>query len=987
MSDSERTQEFDNAPTILEVAHTGRAPVIDDVDRMYRQCKSVPGIEIRWVWKGRTVERRFTLAVTYPVIQQTGWWDYEVRDDPIWSITDDREQGNNEIWKQKTCDTELVLLYCGMAESKQETREIVFDTAGGEDAEAVSAAAIATPVFAEILSGKPYIPTDGFTEIVAIHTALKNYEYSQFSGLLQVRSNHRVGEIYMDNGAAVHAVLDGDSGDDAFREIITWQSAAIDADPRRRARQASLSRPLDTLVAEGFGLLEQKRYLANCGLTYESYLTRGARDLDSLMVPAGPEARRIVDHLNRRLTVFDLIRDLDLKPWQWPPCLATLIHQNVVAFSPPTTRRATSLKKFRQGPGAGMDSQVACLINPKTGIFKYQALLLFVIREFELSRIGGAPLSLIIFDIKRDGSELKTRWLTDEMADLVARKIELIKRPLDLFTHYEITEYALLLPRTPLTQAVLVARRMLQTLSTMPEGLVSICGVASIPDHGSSIESLVTTAYRAKEHGRNSNATLTVGLPEDLAETARPEMPGYFHDESEGCEYFESISYGELLARAGLVSPDQFEEADQFSQKMGTPLEVVLKMQGVKIEPSVLRAGEKIHAMVDSHEMTVIDGIKTLDLIGNHGLDLDTAMRRLGRVVNSTPLGNLLKKAGIANSDDIDRALLDSGNMGLPLGFVVTARALIPRTLLHDAIDLLRLVRYGSFNEEDAVQALRAVHEGKTSLPDYLDEKGISEGKRAYSLGELLLNAELITDSEFVTARELAFSGNKRLYDVLDEQGFTGKACLDAAQGLYRQVKIGAVDAEQAAQELGRRFKKTRPSAPAQRSSVSPPGPSFDSGAGSASGPNSASTQRSSEDSGALPAPGLPRTDTGRLLRHPDATRPPTAEVDRPRTTRGTRDLPSLDPRNVDRVELLKRCGRVDAASLDRGRRLSRLHEVPLLRILYELGVLDDVDLNLSAIAKRKIEAGEIDVRRAIEVIRLCREKALDFEAGMSKVG
>ncbi|MCA9802443.1 MAG: DUF4388 domain-containing protein, partial [Cyanobacteria bacterium HKST-UBA02] len=319
MSDSERTQEFEKAPTILEVAHTGRAPIIDDVDRMYRQCKTVPGVDIRWVWKGRTIERRFTLTVTYPVIHQTGWWDYEVRDDPIWSITDDREQGNNEIWKQKTCDTELVLLYCGMAESKQETREIVFDTAGGEDAEAVSAAAIATPVFAEILSGKPYIPTDGFTEIAAIHTALKNYEYNHFSGLLQVHSNHRVGEIYMDNGVPVHAVLDSDSGDDPFREIITWQSAAIDADSRKRAPQATLSRPLDNLVSEGFGLLEQKRYLANCGLTYESYLTRGSRDIDSLVVPAGPEARKIVDHLNRRLTVFDLVRDLDLKPWQWAP--------------------------------------------------------------------------------------------------------------------------------------------------------------------------------------------------------------------------------------------------------------------------------------------------------------------------------------------------------------------------------------------------------------------------------------------------------------------------------------------------------------------------------------------------------------------------------------------------------------------------------------------------------------------------------------------
>lgn len=974
MNDScESTQEFESIPEKLEIAHTGRAPGIDDIEIMYGQCKVLPGTDLQWVWKGKTGQRRFTLSVKYPVISQTGWWDYEVRDDPTWLISDDRKQGNNEIWKQKTCDRELVLLYCGMAESKSETSECVFDTVGLTDGDAKSVEGLATLVFAEILEGKPYIPSDGFTEVQTIHTVLKTYELEHFTGRIEILSNHELALIYMENGVPVHASIGSLTGDTALHEIVSWQKGAIERHAGQRSGLHNISKPLDILVAEGFALLEQKRHLANSGVTYESYLTRTAIEIPELASPTHclpQELVLILDHLNRKLTLTDLIRDLNLPPTQWVPALTYLLQLNAIMFKPAQTRRATALNELISKGGGATDKQVVNLINPKTGIFKFQALLLFLVREFEQFRSSGEPLSLAIFDIKRSGSELKTKWLTDELANLVSRKVELVKRPLDLFTHFEITEFALLLPGTSLDQAKCVAKRVLQMLTTMPEGLVASCGIATLPEHGETVEALMTYGNKAKENGRNENCSIYVCGADELMSATQSQIgaSGYFHEQPDAVEIFENIGFGELLARSDLISPDQFEEANEFAQKTNTPLARVLNMQGIKIEEDVITMAEQVHALIERKDLSVLDGIKAVELIGNHGLDLETAMRRLGRVLHANPLGDLLRKSAVVEPVVLDQAILDSGNMGLPLGFVLVSRGLLTRNLLHDVIDLLRLVRYGSHTEPEAIEALQAVHSGSLSLGEYLKNSREKVPSKPLSFGDLLVDAGLISDSEFITARELAFIDNKRLLDVLEENGFACDKASQAARDLVKQVKDGSSTRDDAAKELRSKF--AQPTA-----TIAPSSPDPDVAI------DKMQTARTVQD---LKRPDLYGVALERSEPSSQPSSVPSPSRGPRRPTRSTMEFstPEIDPKNVDRVELLRRAGRIDNESFKKARYLSRLHEVPTLRILYELGSLDDADLSLSASAKRKIEAGEIEVHKAIQVIKLCREKSLSFEEG-----
>ncbi len=53
-----------------------------------------------------------------PLRDQSTLWDYERRDDPTWTLSDDREQGNPIIWHYKTSDLDLVYEITRMIDRK-----------------------------------------------------------------------------------------------------------------------------------------------------------------------------------------------------------------------------------------------------------------------------------------------------------------------------------------------------------------------------------------------------------------------------------------------------------------------------------------------------------------------------------------------------------------------------------------------------------------------------------------------------------------------------------------------------------------------------------------------------------------------------------------------------------------------------------------------------------------------------------------------------
>src|SRR5262249_52457582 len=152
---------------------------------------------------------------------------------------------------------------------------------------------------------------------------------------------------------------------------------------------------------------------------------------------------------------------------------------------------------------------------------------------------------------------------------------------------------------------------------------------------------------------------------------------------------------------------------------------------------------------------------------GSSDMSVDNALKKLGLFKRQTavsPLGKILSDANIIEEPVLLEATRDSVRTGLTLGYLLVSQELISRSILHAALNVLRLCRNESFNREEGIRALRAVGSGSKSFKEYCHDNRISLAPiEAVGLGEILMMAELINESELMTAREIALGGSTDL--------------------------------------------------------------------------------------------------------------------------------------------------------------------------------------------------------------------------------
>ncbi len=163
------------------------------------------------------------------------------------------------------------------------------------------------------------------------------------------------------------------------------------------------------------------------------------------------------------------------------------------------------------------------ITDPLTHLHNRRHLMEMVDKEFQRSSRKGAPLSLVILDIDyfkkindTYGHQEGDRVLTI-LADIVRRRL----RSYDLAARYGGEEFVLLLPETPVQEALSIAERLrLEVQEHVFDGslqglVITISlGVATFPSSRvESIDSLFRQAdealYRAKQGGRNRVELMT----------------------------------------------------------------------------------------------------------------------------------------------------------------------------------------------------------------------------------------------------------------------------------------------------------------------------------------------------------------------------------------------------------------------------------------------------------------------------------------------
>jgi diguanylate cyclase (GGDEF)-like protein len=151
--------------------------------------------------------------------------------------------------------------------------------------------------------------------------------------------------------------------------------------------------------------------------------------------------------------------------------------------------------------------------DPLTGLLNRRGLDQAVSAQLEQARLNDLPLSILIADLDhfKRVNDLHGHAAGDEALRRFAAIIDGNRRHYDTVARHGGEEFTLVLPATDLTSALEVAGRLRETVERqlmggLPRMTVSF-GVATFPDHGSTVEDLMRRAdealYLAKSRGRN----------------------------------------------------------------------------------------------------------------------------------------------------------------------------------------------------------------------------------------------------------------------------------------------------------------------------------------------------------------------------------------------------------------------------------------------------------------------------------------------------
>ena len=267
-----------------------------------------------------------------------------------------------------------------------------------------------------------------------------------------------------------------------------------------------------------------------------------------------------------------------------------------------------------------------------------------------------------------------------------------------------------------------------------------------------------------------------------------------------------ALQIGELAIRGGLITPQHLEDAVRLAEKMNISLGRVLEMNGFMSENAV-NAALILRKRVDDQDMHLEAAIKALVYVTQKGVELETAIRQLNPAMRQPgqkiahKLGELMAGAGIVSPQQLNQGLYNSVNTGLPLGMVLVEMDLVSPTVLEWCLTAQRLVRDRTLLQDQAMQALRAARlRGTTFQQSLIDHHFPATGlQRPFGIGELLVLASVITETQLLAAREIELVDEKRLEQVLFECGMASEFMLSASQQLLSMVAEGVLFEDQAA--------------------------------------------------------------------------------------------------------------------------------------------------------------------------------------------
>ncbi len=303
-----------------------------------------------------------------------------------------------------------------------------------------------------------------------------------------------------------------------------------------------------------------------------------------------------------------------------------------------------------------------------------------------------------------------------------------------------------------------------------------------------------------------------------------------------------AVKLGALLVGLEFITQQELVAIMDMANQVGMPLGRALVLSG-KITDAELNIALQLHALMRTSDVTMETAKKTFSLVCYQGMSLIDALQRTGWTpsVNlpkeTSQLGTLLLEAEMISEEQLREAQETSHKLGLPLGRILTLMGLVSHPAIVRVVDLQSMIRLGRLSQKEAIEYLKddsqphpeAPNPQSTSPPMAQEEAppqpseelpqekptalaakpksrhliaAEDPNKRNIRLGELLILAGILTESDMMNAVELSLTREEPLGAVLIKLGLITTDQLRLALSLQESISVGSIDIQSATDML-----------------------------------------------------------------------------------------------------------------------------------------------------------------------------------------
>lgn len=272
-----------------------------------------------------------------------------------------------------------------------------------------------------------------------------------------------------------------------------------------------------------------------------------------------------------------------------------------------------------------------------------------------------------------------------------------------------------------------------------------------------------------------------------------------------------STRLGDLLVQAGILTQLQLAEAMRAAQGKRMQIGQMLVMNGL-ISPRDLQSALEAQSMLRDKSVELTEALRCLKIAYKVGAPFRDILNEYAspKRSQSSKLGELLVESGLVTYEVLAKAVEQSNTTGLPLGRMLVLHNILSNDLLNAVLDMQVRVRDEMMTRAEAIASLRE----KAGLEPVQAEpsvevqaaaiKPVPARKKGVRLGELLVMAGVLTETDVMNALEWGLVNQQTIGQVLISRMLVSQNILDGALELQKLVDKGELSSTRASECLAR---------------------------------------------------------------------------------------------------------------------------------------------------------------------------------------